>query len=219
VSSVPALLAARLSASELAALQRFLDIADTALRSVYDANVADYMESRGDDAQLFGIKVWKHCWYALEQQLLDDRDINLTRVNGTYEIRLGPLRVGVYGLGHLADEDVYQCFPDSSPFKRGFGEENQLRLFALESLDLPTDANSYAPNSLTLGHFGNPRDGLVKWYLGAWTVDEHRRNRWSWVERQDDPDEGIEPLPVRPQIAPFSDRPRETLDVRARKPA
>jgi len=99
-----------------------------------------------------------------------------------------------------------------------FGETNQLTLFSRDA-ETPTDESSYAPNSLTIGHFGNPRDGLVKWYLGAWAVDELGHKRWTWIERQDDPNEGVEPLPARPRVVPFSERPQEALEVRPRRPA
>lgn len=202
-----------------AALERFLRVAELTLDEVYEANVADYRESRGDDAQLFGLKIWKHEWYALGHALAEDPDIKLFAVNGSYEIHIGPLRIGVYGLGHLASDDVLQCFPDSSPLKRAFGEQNQLRLFALETVERAPDASSFDLDSLTLGHFGNARDGLVKCYLGAWVVDENQRKRWAWIERLDQPDEGIQPLPVRPPVVPFSDRPRESLQIRPRTSA
>src|SRR6266849_9649189 len=132
--SIPRPLSSRLDDDHEAALLRLLEAIDATLRDVYAANVADYRETRGDDAQLFGLKVWKHEWYALAQAIADDREITLLPVNSSYEIRVGPLRVGIYGLGHFADEDVQQRFPDSSPFKREFGEANQLRLFRLETV-------------------------------------------------------------------------------------
>jgi hypothetical protein len=217
--SIPSPLASRLDAVQYAALERLLAATDGALRDVYRANVADYRETRGDDAQLFGLKVWKHLWYALRQTLADDQDIVFVATNGSYEIQIRPLRIGAYGLGHFADEDVHQRFPDSSPFKRAFGEANQLRLFAVETVEPPTDESGYALNSLTLGHFGNARDGLVKWYLGAWTVTDLATKRWAWIERQDGAEEDVEPLPTRPPVVPFGDQPREVLEVRARKPA
>jgi hypothetical protein len=209
----------RLNAGELTALHHLLTATDSTLKDVYTANVADYRETRGDDAQLFGLKIWKHEWYALEQALTDAPDVALIPVNGSYEIRIGQLRIGVYGLGHFASDDVHERFPDSSPFKRAFGEANQLRLFKMETIERPTDPSGFALDSLTIGHFGNARDGLVKWYLGAWIVDELSRKRWAWIERQDRTDEGIEPLPARPPLVPFSDRPREALEVKARAPA
>ena len=217
--TIPPQVAQRLGRPDRAALARLIEVAESTLRHVYEANVADYRETRGDDAQLFGLKVWKHEWYALEQALADDPDIKLVEVNGSYEIHVGPLRIGVYGLGHLASDDVLQCFPDSSPFKRAFGEQNQLRLFALETVERAPDASSFELNSLTFGHFGNARDGLVKCYLGAWVVEDSSRKHWAWIERLDQGEEGMEPLPVRPPIVPFSDRPREALQVRPRTSA
>jgi hypothetical protein len=219
MANLPAPLISRLGANDADALERLLDTVEEALRGVYTHNVEDYRESRGDDAQLFGFKVWKHLGYALEQALIDEPVLVFARVEGSYEIRLGPLRIGVYGLGHTAGDDVHGCFPDQSPFKRAFGEQNQLSLFALESVEPLPDTAAYATDSLTVGHFGNPRDGLVKWYLGAWVADELGRRRWSWIERQDQPDEGMVPLAPRPQQAPFTEQPRQGIEIRPRRPA
>jgi hypothetical protein len=49
---MPPQLAARIGPTVCAALERFLRVAKLTLEEVYDANVADYSESRGDDAQL-----------------------------------------------------------------------------------------------------------------------------------------------------------------------
>ncbi len=212
-------LAARLEPIHREALTRFLVVADETLAAVYTANVADHHETRGDDAQLFGLKVWKHEWYALEQALIDDPVITLVALNGSYEVQIGPLRIGVYGIGDFAHEDVHQCFPDTSPTKRAFGEANQLRLFDLATVEPPIERSAYILNSLTLGHFGNPREGLVKWYLGAWTLDELGNKRWAWIERQDEPGQGVHPLPTRPPVVPFNERPSQALKVRPRRPA
>jgi len=216
---IPAALAARLDPQSLRSLERLLEAVEQALRSVYSYNVEDYRESRGDDAQLFGFKVWKHLWYAIEQSVLEDSGVAISRVEGSFEIGVGPLRIGVYGLGHDVSDDIHGCFPDQSPFKRSFGEQNQLVLFSLEALQPVPDAAEYEANSLTIGHFGNPRDGLVKWYLGAWRSDERERRHWSWVERQDEPQEGLVPLPARPQVAPFDQRPRHDIAIRPRRRA
>jgi hypothetical protein len=217
--NLPSGLASRLNPDERKALERFMRLALVALERVYAFNVEDYRESRGDDAALFGLKVWKHLWYALEQDLLEDAQVQLVEMKGTYEVRIGPLRIGVYGLGHSGSDDVLQRFPDTSPSKRNFGEENQLRLFRLEQVEAPPDESSFALDSLTLGHFGNARDGFIKCYLGAWVVEASGLHHWAWIERIGEPGEGLEPLPVRPPVTPFSDQPREALEVRPRTSA
>jgi hypothetical protein len=218
MSRVPPSLANRLSEADLVALERFLGHVRETLGSVYSRNVSDYVETRGDDAQLFGLKVWKHEWYALGQAVLEDAEIQLVEANGSYAVLIGPLRVGVYGIGDYAHEDVLQRFPDTSPTKRAFGHANQMQLFEDAELTV-AGPEAYMANSLTIGHFGNPREGLVKWYLGAWAVDDQGRKSWLWIERQDDPGEGIEPLTPRPPVVPFNEGARETFDVRPRPPA
>jgi hypothetical protein len=68
-------------------------------------------------------------------------------------------------------------------------------------------------NDLIIGHFGNPRDGLVKWYLGAIVVDDMGNRRWAWIERQEGSEEADVHEIARPQMVPFDQRQPAELEV------
>ncbi|MEA2168017.1 MAG: hypothetical protein QOF76_1317 [Solirubrobacteraceae bacterium] len=57
--------------------------------------------------------------------------------------------------------------PDSSPTKLAVGRSNYQLRFEMPELEPVPDDTSLALNRLTVGHFGTPREGLVKWYLGS----------------------------------------------------
>ncbi len=188
------------------------------LRAVYTANVADHREARGDTAQLFGLKIWVHGDFQVSGRFEDHPRVEVVHSNGSYSVQVGPVSIGVYKLGDTADEDVHESFPDTSPTKRSYAERNgaQLRLFDTEpDSPLPPTAR-YALNDLIVGHFGNPRDGLVKWFVGAPTTDKRGARRWAWIARQDLPRLVARPDSGRPPIVPFDAREIEPLGVRPR---
>src|SRR3954453_15139360 len=103
---IPAPLRVRLTSSDLEALERLLTAVADLLPRIYREALLDYQESRGDDAALYGLRVYKHLRFALA--LLADRDAEIvfSEPNGSYVIAIGPLRVRVDSLGHLAHQDV-----------------------------------------------------------------------------------------------------------------
>jgi hypothetical protein len=76
-------------------------------------------------------------------------------------------------------------------------------------------------NRLTVGHFGNPREGLVKWYLGGWAATPNGQKAWAWIERQDESGEagGFATLAPRTPIEPFDQRTADVVAVRPRPSA
>src|SRR5262245_45167168 len=102
--TLPSPLLTRLSPSDRAALDGLLCILDHTLRDVYREAVLDHQESRGDDAQLFGFKVYKHARFALTHATEADDDVHVLEHNGAYCLAIGPLRVRVDSLGHFAHE-------------------------------------------------------------------------------------------------------------------
>jgi hypothetical protein len=220
MASLPPELLQRLVPPESSALERLIELIERTLKVVYREAVLDHQESRGDDAQLFGFKVYKHERYALLQGVTGDPGIGFIEENGAYYLLVGPLRIRVDSLGHFVHEDVLSAFPDASPTKRAVGHSNAAQL----SLDIPDaqpvrDANAFQLNALTAGHFGNPREGLVKWYLGAWTQDNSGKKSWAWIERQDEPGEGVAPLETPAPIVPFNERPADAISVHPRRSA
>jgi hypothetical protein len=217
--SLPDSLLQRFSPEEASTLRRALTGIGEELAAVYATNVADHREARGDDAQLFGLKIWVHGRHRIGLRFEDDADIIVTYPNGSYAVHVKPLSIGVYKLGDSIHDDIHACPPDASPTKRGYGERNsdQLSLFdSTPESPLPT-AIRYACNDLIVGHFGNPRDGLIKWYFGATVVDDLGQQVWAWVERQDLPGSSAEPAPRREPILPFDQREADSLELRPRR--
>jgi hypothetical protein len=220
MSSIPTSLLKRLTPVEADALRRLCDAVATILDRVYREALLDHQESRGDDAQLYGFRIYKHVRFSVMQVVADDQAIQFVEENGAYFLRIGPLRVRVDSLGHFAHEDVRSAFPDASPTKQSIGRSNFLQLrFELPELDPAPAGSAYSLNALTIGHFGNPREGLVKWYLGAWTELDGGGRTWAWIERQDDAGDEAEPLPVRSPLVPFDERKADDVAVRPRQSA
>lgn len=218
MAELPSELLARLDADDAAACSRSIDAIGEELAAVYAANVNDHREARGDNAVLFGLKVWVHGDFRITGRLEDDERANVVHSNGSYSVRIGPLAIGVYKLGDTADEDIHECFPDASPTKRSYAERNraQLTIFDLEpNSPLPPTAR-YALDDLLIGHFGNPREGLVRWYVGAPMTDERGVRRWAWIARQPLPVLGAASDPARPVMTSFDSREPEPLVVRPR---
>jgi hypothetical protein len=221
VISLPEHLRSRLSAEDGGAITTAIAVIGEELANVYSADVKDHREARGDNAQLFGLKVWVHGRFRLTLRFDEESAVQVLDKNGSYIVAVGGFSIGVYKLGDFADEDIHGCFPDASPTKRGFGERNraQLTLFDLETTcPLPEDAR-YGLTELIVGHFGNPRDGLVKWYVGAYVTDELGRHSWAWIARQDLPEETRRGIRDRPPIVPFHAREDEALEIRPRRDA
>src|SRR5687768_14604024 len=97
--SLPAQLLQRLAPEQAGALRRALTGIGEELAAVYSADVADHREARGDDAQLFGLKIWVHGRHRLGLRFEDDDDITVTYPNGSYAVQVKPLSIGVYKLG------------------------------------------------------------------------------------------------------------------------
>lgn len=215
---LPLQLLARLGSDDATALVDAVDAIGQELGAVYAVNVADHREARGDNSQLFGLKIWVHGDFQITGRFEDDAQVEVVHSNGSYSVQVGPVSTGVYKLGDTADEDVHECFPDTSPTKRSYAERNraQLRLFDSEPDSPLPPAARYALNDLIVGHFGNPRDGLVKWFVGAPTTDERGVRRWAWIARQAPPGVIARPDLGRPPIVPFDAREVEPLEVRPR---
>ena len=219
---IPTPLLSRLSLAEQSQLRDLLVAVGEFMPVVYEQNVLDYRESRGDDHALFGLRNYKHLRFESERYADSADGVVLLAPNGSYEIGVGPLRIRIDLLGHWLHEDVLECFPDSSPTKAAVGQGNftQMRL-DLPGVDPVPGAADYDLNRLTIGHFGNPLEGLVKWYFGAWTITPSGGKRWAWIQRQDDAGEGSQPALLKPRapIVPFTQRTADSVSVRPRESA
>lgn len=223
---VPAALLTALTRGERAGLLRALDLIGPALADLYADEVADHREARGDNGQLFGMKIWTHGWFRFDQLFAEEPGIEVVAANGSKELRIGRLRIGIYRQGAHVDDDVHHNIPHAdSQTKRSYGANNAAQLALFDS-DLGRPAVDEQRISslfdLTCSHFGNPRDGLVKWYVGA----QSEPGRWGWVNRQPDSEPGsgagarLAPVtPLRPAggIVPFDQRPVQDVEVRPRR--
>ncbi len=205
---------------------RVLDQIGPALTDLYHDELADHREARGDNGQLFGMKIWIHGWFRYDELFADDRNVQVVAENGSWALHVGRLRIGIYRQGSHVNDDVHHDIPHAdSEIKRSYGVNNaaQLALFdgdlGRTTLD---DLSVAALLHLTITHFGNSRDGLVKWYLGA----QSQPGRWGWVRRQPNADrrhdEGgglaspIRPVnPLRPggDVVPFDQRPVPDVEI------
>jgi hypothetical protein len=219
---IPAQLIDRLTADELEQLRALLGAVAEFMPRVYRDAIFDYQESRGDDSQYLGLRIYKHLRHEATGFATAAQGVGMFEPNGSYELAIGPLRIRIDLLGHFAYEDVMVCFPDNSPTKDAVGDDNraQMRL-ELPCVDLKPSPADYDLNRLTIGHFGNPREGLGKWYLGAWTRTDAGAQRWAWIVRQDESGEGAlsVPLPPREPIVPYDRRTADTVSVRPRRSA
>lgn len=217
---VQPLLKARLAPATADAFLRLLVIAERCLADAYNEGLLDHQVSLGDDAQLYGFKVWKRLRFAFMQAAVDDDEIRFVEVNGAYHLAVGPLCIRVDSLGHTADEDVLCAFPDASPAKQAVGRSNAAQLrFEMPEVELAPDESAFRLNKLTIGHFGNAREGLVKWYVGAWIELDHGGRTWAWIDRQDERGSAVEKLPATKPIVPFDQRTAHAVTVQPRRTA
>jgi hypothetical protein len=231
VFDLPPSLLQRLSSDDRAALERFVAGTSAELVRLYRDEVRDHREARGDDAQLFGLKLWKHLWFRLSDLFFDDPVVAIVSQDGSWCALIGPIRVGVYKLGELEGDDISCRFPDNSPTKRSYGSRNagQWLLFEMADEESPATDPIWEYNQLTIGHFGNPRDGFQKCYVGAYVgveADEH----WAWTRRQPVGDDGelggdLIVMPRTPYgsdgaaVRPFDEQPVEDIEVEPLHPA
>jgi hypothetical protein len=219
MAKLPPPLLARLGPATATALQGAVDAIGEELAIVHEINRRDHREARGDNAQIYGAKNYYHGRFRLEGRFDGDPAVSVIRWKGAYKVVVPPVNIGVYALGNFAEDDIHGHFPDDSPTKRDYGHHNrdQLAFFETEvESPLPPEAR-YGLNDLILGHFGNPREGLTKWYVGAYVMNQGGKPRWAWVERQEDPDQGVQPLPERGPIVPYGSGEVEALQVRPRQ--
>jgi hypothetical protein len=219
VASLPRQLVDRLDAATGAALAATIDAIGEELEVVYSQTKADHRPARGDNSQVFGLQIWARGDFRITGRLADEPVARVIHSKGSYYVSVEPISVGVYKLGQSVDDDIHELFPDESATKRSYGERNaaQLSLFdcPIES-PLPAE-HRYELNDLVVAHFGNARDGLVKWYVGAVVSDGGNRPAWAWIERQDLPGEVVEPVPQTPPIVPYSSRDVPNLEVKPRR--
>lgn len=209
---LPPELTGRLLLPQAQTLRRALAVIAEELPGVYADNVRD--QQPRDNANIFGLRVAVHIWEVLDERRADVGDARVVEVNNARHLAIGQLKVAIHKLGHHRADDIHRCYPEGSPTQRSYAQRNANQLSLFESAPeapLPEE-RAYALCDLVVGHFGNPEDGLVKWYLGAPTYDETGRPRWAWLASQ--PLADSEPAP---QVVPYHQRQAATIEVKPRR--
>ena len=115
----------------------------------------------------------------------------------------------------------YQVNFNGSATKKAYAKRNQaqLQLFPFEAVEGPEPEQAFELNDLWVSHFGNPREQLVKLYVGAPSLDDADRKQWAWQRRIDAPSGGGDGArePVAP--APFDDLPEPELELKLEEDA
>jgi hypothetical protein len=208
---LPPQLIKNLSFPEAQLLRRVLGVVGEELDAVYRAAVRHHRPR--DNATIFGQRTWVHSWAALEDRRDELGEAEVIEHKNSSYLRVGRLKVGIHKLGHGADDDIHSCFPEGSDTKRSYGQNNSLQLALFDSTPdspLAEDA-AFALRELTIGHFGNPKEGLVKWYVGAYIYDDAGRPRWAWITRQK------APAATPPPVTPYSEKQPEPVEVPPRR--
>lgn len=209
---LPAELIRRLPLPEAHALRRVLSVIAEELPTVYADNVCD--RRARDNANVFGLRVSVHIWSALRERHADLGDARIVETNNAHYVAIGDFKLAIHKLGHHAADDIHSSYPDGSPTQRAYAQRNanQLTLFeATPDAPLP-DERAFALRDIVVGHFGNPEDGLAKWYVGAPTYDDAGRPRWAWLAVQ--PTADVQPTP---DVVPYDRREPATVEVKPRR--
>jgi hypothetical protein len=208
---IPPQLTNSLSFPDAQLLRRVLGIVAQEMHSIYRAAVRHHRPR--DNANIFGLRTWVHLWSALDDRRDDLGEAEVVEENNSFYLRVGPLKVGIHKLGHGANDDIHSSFPEGSATKRSYGYSNARQLSLFDSApDSPLpDNRAFALRELTVGHFGNAKDGLAKWYLGAYVFAEGGRPRWAWTALQETT------ATSRPEMKPYSERPRAEVNVPPRR--
>jgi hypothetical protein len=212
---IPDRLRARLGDVRADRLIELLLTIERVLGRVYEMDATAHDPDIGDNANLFGQKIWHHGWFALEQELEGWEDVNVTSEENSFRIRIWELTIAVYKVGDSDGDSIYDVNFNGSATKKAYAKRNQaqLQLFPFEAVEGPEHEHAFEVNDLWVAHFGNPRDQLVKLYVGAPSLDDSDHKEWAWYRRIDRPGDrgGGSREPVAP--APFDNLPEPELDL------
>jgi hypothetical protein len=193
-----------------------VEIVESSLRQVYDMDSAAYDPSVGDNSQLFGQNIWHHGWFAIEEALDGFDGVVVSHEDNSHRIRLGELTIAVYKGGKEEVDPITDVNLNGSAIKRNYVARNQLQLFSLADFARPISERAYDLNTVWIVHFGNPREQLVKLYLGAPMRDAEDHAEWAWYRRIDDGglvDTVAPPLPEMPSSFDEQPEPEVSLEL------
>jgi hypothetical protein len=211
---IPQQLGDRLGEEVADRLRGVVEIVELALRRVYEMDSEAYDPSVGDNSQLFGQNIWHHGWFAIEESLDGFDGVVVSHEDNSHRIRLGELTVAVYKGGKEEVDRLDDVNLNGSATKRNHVARNQLQLFSPEDFRRPIAERAYELNTLWIVHFGNPREQLVKLYLGAPTRDAQDQTEWAWYRRIDDGGAAETVAPPLPEMPPsFDEQPEPEIPL------
>jgi len=209
---IPQPLRDRLGEEPADMLGAVVGIVEASLRQVYEMDSSAYDPSVGDNSQLFGQNIWHHGWFAIEEALDGFDAVLVNHEDNSHRIHLGKLTIAVYKGGKDEVDRIDDVNLNGSATKRNHVARNQLQLFSLEEFMRPVAERAYELNTLWIVHFGNPREQLVKLYLGAPTRNAEDRTEWAWYRRVDKGGAAETIAPPLPEMSPsFDEQPEPEI--------
>jgi hypothetical protein len=202
---IPQQLRDRLGEETAGRLGEVVEVVESALRRTYDMDSAAYDPSVGDNSQLFGQNIWHHGWFAIEEALDGCEGVVVFHEDNSHRIHLGELTIAVYKGGKDEADRIDDVNLNGSATKRSHVARNQLQLFSVDDFTCPVGERAYELNTLWIVHFGNPREQLVKLYLGAPTRDAEDHTEWAWYRRVDEGGAADTISPPLPEMPPSFD--------------
>jgi hypothetical protein len=186
---IPQRLRERLGDTRAERLAELVQLIEGVLRRVYEMDAMDHDPGVGDNATLFGQKIWHHTWYALTHELEEWDDVRVTCERNSFRIHIWNLTIAVYKVGSTALDSIYDVNFDGSATKKADAKRNQeqMQLFSFEDVERSEPDHVFRLNDLWVAHFGSPREQLVKLYLGAPSLSLFDQKEWAWYRRVDTP--------------------------------
>src|SRR5207248_2212866 len=86
---IPEPLRQRLGGELADLLAEVVECVGGALQQVYEMDARAYDPSIGDNAQLFGLAVWHHGWFAIEEALDDFDGVAVSHEDNSHRIHVG----------------------------------------------------------------------------------------------------------------------------------
>lgn len=158
------------------------------IANVYRLNSDRHDESVGDDMMTFAQLVYRNSWAQLEQLLPGfDAQLWTSRPEGSLTIHAPGRDLKVYRGGSDEKFEIEDYDPETGSLtKQQIAKNNahQLSLFQQNSQDDVSEGADarLSPDVWFVVHSGNPRDGLLKVWIGApLTSANSFRTPWSFV--------------------------------------
>lgn len=155
-----------------------------AIQRAYDTACKPYDPKRGYNTRNFGFCVADFVKYEIEEEFRDFPGFKITTPNNALHVRVGDVVLLWAKLGHVAGDEGTPARFFQSANRRAAAAKNakQMELFHENAAGEWEDGPGSDPTYLTVGHNGNPRDGLCEIRIGATQPVEDGDPMWIWHE-------------------------------------